>query len=99
MHKISVITVCFNAAEYIEETIQSVVEQKGVEFEYIIVDGLSTDGTVDIIKRYQASIDQWVSETDGGIAEAMNKGIGLATGDYLIFLHADDYFINTDGLS
>ncbi len=99
MHKISVITVCFNAAEYIEETIQSVVEQKGVEFEYIIVDGLSTDGTVDIIKRYQDSIDQWVSEADKGIADAMNKGIKLATGDYLIFLHADDYFINTNVLS
>lgn len=99
MHKISVITVCFNAAEYIEQTIQSVIGQTGVEFEYIIVDGLSTDGTVDIIKRYQASIDQWVSEEDKGIADAMNKGIGLATGDYLIFLHADDYFIGTDDLS
>tara|TARA_R110002111_G_scaffold99170_6_gene153290 strand:- start:8824 stop:9582 length:759 start_codon:yes stop_codon:yes gene_type:complete len=99
MHKISVITVCFNAAEHIEETIQSVVEQKGVEFEYIVVDGLSTDGTIDIIKRYQASIDHWVSDADGGIADAMNKGVKLATGEYLIFLHADDYFIKADVLA
>jgi glycosyltransferase involved in cell wall biosynthesis len=97
MPTITVITVCFNAEKYLNQTIQSVINQKNVEVEYIVVDGGSTDNTIDIIKRYEPSITQWVSEPDKGIADAMNKGIKLASGDYILFLHADDYF-DSDGL-
>lgn len=92
MPKISIITVCFNGEQYIEQTIKSVLEQKNIALEYIIIDGGSSDTTLDIIKRYEPSIDRYISEPDKGIADAMNKGIALATGDYILFLHADDYF-------
>jgi len=99
MPKISVITVCFNAEIYIEQTIKSVIEQKKAEIEYIIIDGGSTDKTLSIIKQYEPKITKWISEPDKGIADAMNKGIKLATGDYLLFLHADDYFPEVDVVS
>ncbi|MDX2426951.1 MAG: glycosyltransferase family 2 protein [Cycloclasticus sp.] len=92
MPTITVITVCFNAEKYIEQTIKSVLEQKNIAIEYILIDGGSSDTTLDIIKRYEPSIDRYISEPDKGIADAMNKGIALATGDYILFLHADDYF-------
>jgi glycosyltransferase involved in cell wall biosynthesis len=94
MPKLSIITVCLNAEKHIEQTINSVIQQKNVDIEYIVIDGGSTDGTLDIIKRYDSSITRWLSESDSGIADAMNKGIALATGDYLLFLHADDYLID-----
>ncbi|MBQ0841253.1 MAG: glycosyltransferase, partial [Gammaproteobacteria bacterium] len=78
--------------QYIEQTIKSVLEQKNIALEYIIIDGGSSDTTLDIIKRYEPSINRYISEPDKGIADAMNKGIALATGDYILFLHADDYF-------
>ncbi len=88
---ISVITVCLNAQKHIEQTIRSVLEQTYRFVEYIIVDGGSTDGTCDIIDRYRNRISHVVSEKDSGIADAMNKGISLASGEYILFLHADDY--------
>jgi glycosyltransferase involved in cell wall biosynthesis len=97
--KISVITVCFNAAATIEKTIQSVCSQVGADVEYMIVDGLSTDQTLAIINRYAQQISIIVSEKDSGIFDAMNKGIGLATGDVVYFLNADDYFADDTVLS
>ena len=91
---ISIITITLNAERYLEQTIASVVNQTYSNREYIIVDGASTDGTLDIIKKYESEIDNWISEPDKGIADAMNKGIDLATGDYILFLHSDDYLVN-----
>ncbi len=89
---VSVITVVMNGAEYIEETIQSVLGQNYPGIEYIIVDGGSADGTVDIIKRYEDKISRWISEKDSGISEAFNKGVALAEGDYIIMMNCSDYF-------
>ncbi len=86
------ITISLNAEKYIEQTIQSVLSQAYKNTEYIIIDGGSTDQTLDIINKYRSQINTIVSEKDVGIADAMNKGVALASGDYVIFLHADDYF-------
>jgi glycosyltransferase involved in cell wall biosynthesis len=94
-----VITVCFNAAKSIDRTIQSVLSQTGANVEYIVVDGASTDGTMVIVNQYEGRIAAVVSEKDGGIFDAMNKGIGLATGDVLYFLNADDAFADDRVLS
>ncbi len=90
--KISVVTVCYNAVDLIEGTIKSVVDQTYADVEYIIIDGKSTDGTTDIIRKYEGKITYWVSEPDKGIYDAMNKGIKAATGDYIIFMNAGDKF-------
>lgn len=87
---ITVVTVVFNGEKTLEQTIQSVVNQTYDNVEYIIIDGASTDRTLDIIKKYEDKIDYWQSESDKGIYDAMNKGIGLAKGEFLIFLGADD---------
>ncbi|CVK19928.1 glycosyltransferase family 2 protein [Sporomusa sphaeroides] len=92
--KISIITVCYNAVKTIEQTIYSVVNQTYPNIEYIIIDGNSTDGTIDIIKKYEDKIAYWISEPDNGIYDAMNKGIDIATGDYIQFLGADDALVN-----
>lgn len=92
--KISIITVCYNAEATIGKTIQSVVEQTHPEIEYILVDGQSNDKTMDIINSYQNKISRIISEPDKGIYDAMNKGIKAATGEYLLFLNADDYLIS-----
>lgn len=97
--KISVITVCYNAVDVIEKTIQSVLSQNYDNLEYIIIDGGSTDGTVDIIKRYSESIDYWHSKPDKGIYDAMNKGIQVATGDFLNFMNAGDKFSDKDTIT
>jgi glycosyltransferase involved in cell wall biosynthesis len=86
---ISLITVCRNSAATIAKTIESVLAQKDSGVEYVIVDGASTDGTQDIIRSYQA-IDRFVSESDRGIADAFNKGIGMATGDIIGLINSDD---------
>ncbi len=93
---ISIITVVYNGADYLALTIQSVVNQTYNNIEYILIDGGSTDGTVDIIKNYDNAINYWVSEPDEGIASAMNKGIRASSGDYILFLHADDYLLGND---
>ena len=90
--KITVITVCFNAAKSIEPTILSVINQTYPQIEYIIVDGASTDGTLTIIRKYQNQISCVISEPDSGIYDAMNKGVRLATGDWIIFMNAGDCF-------
>ncbi|MBS1647941.1 MAG: glycosyltransferase [Bacteroidetes bacterium] len=97
--KISIITVTYNSAQTLENTIQSVVTQNYPNVEYIIVDGNSSDGTLSIIKKYQSKISKIVSEKDEGLYYAINKGIQLATGDVLGVLHADDFYTNTEVLS
>lgn len=92
--KVSVITVCFNAQDTIEETIQSVLNQTYKDIEYIIVDGKSTDNTVSIIQRYREKISCFISEKDNGIYDAMNKGISLITGEIVFFLNSGDLFFN-----
>ena len=89
---ISVVTVVFNGAETLEYTIRSIIEQTYDNIEYIIIDGGSTDATLDILRKYDNSIDYWVSEKDAGIYDAMNKGISLATGDVVGILNSDDIF-------
>lgn len=88
---ISIITVVFNGEKYIEETILSILNQTYQNIEYIIIDGQSNDGTLNIIKKYQNDITFWVSEADNGIADAMNKGLKYAKGEFVLFIHADDY--------
>lgn len=94
--KVSVVTVCYNAVEVIEKTILSVVNQTYNNLEYIIIDGMSTDGTVDIIKKYEDRITYWISEPDRGIYDAMNKGIKAATGMWINFMNAGDTFTAND---
>lgn len=96
--KISIITVVFNSVSTIEDTILSLFSQDFMHYEYIIVDGGSTDGTIEIIKKYQDKITLWVSEPDNGIYDAMNKGVKLATGQFVQFLNAGDIFINSHSL-
>lgn len=91
---LSVITVVFNEVELIERTIKSIISQRNVSLEYVVVDGGSTDGTLDIIKKYDSKIDYWVSSKDGGIYDAMNKGIDVANGKWLHFMNAGDSFCN-----
>ena len=92
--KISVITVTFNALAGLRQTISSVIRQTGTDFEFIVVDGASKDGTQEYLEHEATGIDKWVSEPDHGIYEAMNKGVRLACGDYCIFMNAGDRFIS-----
>lgn len=93
--KISVITVCKNADAYIEQSIQSVVNQTYPDVEYLIIDGKSSDRTLDIVNAYADKMAYVVSEPDDGIYAAMNKGIRKATGDFLYFLNSDDYLVDS----
>jgi len=88
---ISIITVVYNAESLIEKTIQSVIDQQYEGIEFIVIDGGSSDNTVNIIKKYEKYIDYWISESDRGIYDAMNKGIDVAKGRGLLFLNAGDY--------
>ena len=97
--KISIITVVFNGADVIEQTIRSVIEQDYDDYEYIIIDGGSTDGTTDIIKKFDKSISYWVSEPDRGIYDAMNKGLSYASGEVVNFMNAGDFFYDTNSLN
>lgn len=90
--KASIITVVYNNCHTIRNAIQSVLSQDYPDLEYIVIDGSSTDGTLEIIKTYGAKIDKVVSEPDKGIYDAMNKGIDLATGDFIGFLNSDDFY-------
>lgn len=98
MFPISIITVCFNEYSFIERTIQSVISQSLQNFEWIVIDGGSTDGTLEILNKYRSSIQVLVSEKDNGIYNAMNKGINLAKGDYLFFLNGGDYLFDNQTL-
>jgi len=93
---LSVITVVYNNARDIERTMLSVLNQTYGAIEYIVVDGASTDGTPDIIKRYEGRISKFISEPDRGIYDAMNKGLERATGDYVIFMNSGDEFYAAD---
>lgn len=92
--KYSIITINYNNREGLRRTIESVVNQTYADFEYVIIDGGSTDGSVDIIKQSADKIGYWISEPDKGIYNAMNKGIAQAHGDYLIFMNSGDCFYN-----
>lgn len=96
---VSIVTVVFNGENFLEETIKSVINQTYENIEYIIIDGASTDGTVEIIKKYEDKINYWVSEKDAGIYDAMNKGIGTFKGDYINFLNAGDSYVNNEVLN
>ena len=97
--KISIITINYNNKAGLEKTIQSVLSQKGLEFEYLVIDGNSSDGSKDVIERYQDRIDFTLIEPDTGIYNAMNKGIRAAKGDYLLFLNSSDTFFEADTLA
>ena len=99
--KVSVITVCYNSAKTIQKTLASVLAQNYDDYEYIIIDGASTDGTLDIIKEYEPGFSgkmRYVSEPDSGIYDAMNKGIRLAEGDFIGIINSDD-FLEADSLN
>lgn len=97
--KISVVTVCYNAVDTIEKTILSVINQTYQDVEYIIIDGASKDGTVDLINNYRDKVSHFVSEPDKGIYDAMNKGINVATGDWINFMNAGDTFYDSEVIS
>ncbi|NQU87011.1 MAG: glycosyltransferase [Mariniphaga sp.] len=90
--KISIVTPSFNQSEYIEETILSVINQNYPNLEYIIIDGGSTDRSIDIIKKYEKHIHYWISEKDNGMYEAINKGFRKSTGEVLCWINSDDIF-------
>ena len=95
---VTIITVCRNHAKELERTIRSVESQTWQEKEYLVIDGASTDDTLDVIKAHEASITRWVSEPDQGIYDAMNKGVKMAQGEWVIFMNAGDTFAGDDTL-
>jgi len=93
--KISIITTVYNNKQHIEKAILSVLSQTYHDIEYIVIDGGSSDGTVDVIKKYSNKIDKFISEPDKGIYDGLNKGIKLASGDVIGFLHSDDEYYDS----
>jgi len=91
--RISIITPSYNQGHFIEETIQSVLQQNYPDLEYIIVDGGSTDNTVEIINQYKSQIAYWISEKDNGQTHAINKGLAVATGEIIAYINSDDYYL------
>ena len=98
MLKLSIITINYNNLEGLKRTVESVINQTWQEFEYVVIDGGSTDGSAEYIESQNEYFDYWVSEPDKGIYNAMNKGIAKATGEYLLFLNSGDHFFNNDVL-
>ena len=97
--KVSIITVCFNSVATLQDTIDSVALQDYPLIEHIVIDGASTDGTLELLKRNQSQLSQWVSEPDLGMYDAMNKGIARASGEVIAFLNADDVYTNPAAIS
>ena len=95
MPKLSIITINYNNVDGLKKTIESVINQISTDFEYIVIDGDSTDDSVEVIKQYSDKISYWVSEPDSGIYNAMNKGIRKAKGEYCQFLNSGDFLVNT----
>ncbi len=98
MKNFTIITVCLNESDKIERTVQSVIEQTYTDFQYVVIDGGSTDGTLDILEKHKDRIDILISEQDKGIYNAMNKGWRLATGNYVFYLNGGDHFYNSNVL-
>lgn len=97
--KVSIITVCYNRKETIEQSIKSVLEQDYPHIEYIVIDGASTDGTQEIIEGYSDKITKYISEPDKGMYDAINKGLAMATGDVVGLMHSDDEFYDSSVVS
>lgn len=95
---VSIITINYNNADGLRKTIESVIDQRNINYEYIIIDGGSADGSKEIIKKYSDKLSYWVSEKDAGIYNAMNKGIRQAKGAYCLFLNSGDYFFSGESL-
>jgi glycosyltransferase involved in cell wall biosynthesis len=95
--KLSIVTVCFNNKEGLDKTIRSIISQTFHDYEFIIIDGGSSDGSADVIKKYEDKISYWISEKDNGAYYAMNKGIAKANGEYCLFLNSGDY-LNSDDI-
>ena len=96
---VSIITVCFNSEKTIRDTVESVLSQNYPEIEYIVIDGASTDGTVEVLNEYGEGISRVISEPDRGIYDAMNKGISLASGEVIGILNSDDVYLNSSAVS
>jgi glycosyltransferase involved in cell wall biosynthesis len=96
--KVTVITVVRNGAHLIEKTIESVLAQTYANIEYLVVDGASTDGTIDVIMRHESEIDRWISEPDRGISDAFNKGSLMASGEAVLYMNAGDHFLERSSL-
>lgn len=96
MKKLSIVTICYNNAEGLKKTFNSVFSQKRDLFEYVVVDGGSNDGSKELIDSFRSNIDRWVSEKDGGIYDALNKGWRMSEGEYVIFMNAGDRFADAD---
>jgi len=99
MIKLSIITINYNNKEGLSRTIKSIIEQTWLKFEYIVIDGGSNDGSVDIIKCYSSNITYWISEKDTGVYNAMNKGIKIANGEYILFINSGDILHDNFSLS
>lgn len=100
--KISIITGTYNSAKTVKDTFESILSQSFSDIEYMVIDGGSTDGTVDIIKEYEPRFEgrmRWISERDKGIYDAMNKGIAMATGDFVGILNSDDFYYDSEVLA
>ncbi len=96
---VSIITVVFNEKKSLKKTINSVISQTYKNIEYIVIDGGSTDGTIDVLRHHENQIDTWISEPDDGVYDAMNKGLKIASGQWVNFLNAEDTFFSNDTLS
>ena len=96
---VSIVTAVRNGMPFVADTIASVLAQSYRKIEYIVVDGQSTDGTLEVIRRSESRLAKWLSEPDGGIANAFNKGLRLSTGDYLMFLNSDDWLADRDAIT